>query len=320
MKTIAVLTSGGDAPGMNAAIRAVVRAAEHHGLEVYGIEQGYNGLIQGYIYPLDSRSVGDIINRGGTVLRTVRCKEFRTPEGRALAREQAIKHGLDGIVAIGGDGTFNGARLLAVEQGIPTIGIPGTIDNDLAYTDYTIGFDTAVNTVLDAIAKIRDTMTSHERISVVEVMGRACGEIAIHAGLTGGAECIIIPEVEWNIEDVAKKLTRAHEAGEIGSVVVVAEGAGKGADISEQIEKLTGIEARCTVLGYIQRGGTATARDTQLGCQFSERAVTLLKQGIGNRVVGIRNNEVLDMDIVEALEVKSQVNIELYNLANTLAL
>ncbi|MDD6204201.1 MAG: 6-phosphofructokinase [Firmicutes bacterium] len=319
MKRIGVLTSGGDAPGMNACIRAIVRTAIYHGMTPVGIERGFWGLIEDQMHDMDLRSVGDIINRGGTILKTARCLEFKTKEGQAVALENIRRRGIEGVVVIGGDGSFQGAQVLT-NYGIPAIGIPGTIDNDLAYTDYTLGFDTALNTILDAIRKIRDTMTSHDRVSVVEVMGNKCGDLALYSGLVGGAECIIIPERDWNIDDICATLLRGKERGKMASIVLLAEGCGSGHEISKVIEERTGMQARATVLGHIQRGGAPSARDTQLASMFGFYAVNLLDKGIGGQVVGIKDDQIFNMDIHEALKVEKEVNNNLYNLANVLSM
>ena len=319
MKRMGVLTSGGDAPGMNACIRAIVRTAIYHGMTPVGIERGFWGLIEDQMHDMDLRSVGDIINRGGTILKTARCLEFKTKEGQAVALENIRRRGIEGVVVIGGDGSFQGAQVLT-NYGIPAIGIPGTIDNDLAYTDYTLGFDTALNTILDAIRKIRDTMTSHDRVSVVEVMGNKCGDLALYSGLVGGAECIIIPERDWNIDDICATLLRGKERDKMASIVLLAEGCGSGHEISKVIEERTGMQARATVLGHIQRGGAPSARDTQLASMFGFYAVNLLDKGIGGQVVGIKDDQIFNMDIHEALKVEKEVNNNLYNLANVLSM
>lgn len=318
MKNIAVLTSGGDAPGMNAAIRAVVRSGINKGLRVFGIQRGYNGLIQGDLKEMKMSSVADIIHKGGTILRTARSEEFKTPEGRAKAVNVAKVFNIDGIVVIGGDGSFTGAQKLT-DEGIACIGIPGTIDNDLAYTDYTIGFDTAVNNVLDAINKIRDTSASHERVSIIEVMGRHCGDIALFAGICGGAESIIIPEVDFSIDEICRKLIQFKNRGKLHSIIVLAEGAGDGLQLEEQIRQKVDMEVRTTVLGYIQRGGNATASDRLLASRMGARAVDLLLEGQGGRVVGIRDNRIIDMDIHEALSMKSEFKKDLYELTGVLS-
>lgn len=263
MKRIGVLTSGGDSPGMNAAIRAVVRKAIFHGLEVYGVYNGYAGLISGKIEKLELGSVGDIIHRGGTKLYTARCEEFKTLEGQKKGIEQLKKHGIEGLVVIGGDGSYMGAKKLT-EHGFPCVGVPGTIDNDIPGTDFTIGFDTALNTVIDAIDKIRDTATSHERTYVIEVMGRHAGDIALWSGLAGGAESILIPEAGFEMDDIIGRLKRGHERGKKHSIIIVAEGVGSGVEIGKRIEELTQFETRVSVLGHIQRGGSPTAFDRVL--------------------------------------------------------
>ena len=319
MKKIGVLTSGGDAPGMNACIRAVVRTAIYHGMTPVGIERGFWGLIDNKMYDMDLRCVGDIINRGGTMLKTARCLEFKTKEGQEIAIKNIKERGIEGIVVIGGDGSFQGAQVLT-NYGIPAIGIPGTIDNDLAYTDYTLGFDTALNTILDAIRKIRDTMTSHDRVSVVEVMGNKCGDLALYSGLIGGAECIIIPERDYDMDTICSHLLRGKERGKMSAIVLLAEGCGSSHDISKQIEERTGMPARATVLGHIQRGGAPSARDTQLASMFGFYAVNLLYKGMAGQVVGIKDDQIFHMDIHSALKIENEVNNNLYNLANVLSM
>ncbi|MDE6411190.1 MAG: 6-phosphofructokinase [Clostridia bacterium] len=312
MKRIGLLTSGGDAPGMNAAIRAVVRTAIYYGIEVFGIERGYAGLIEDAIMPMEMRSVSDIVQRGGTKLRTARCLEMLTVDGQKQAVATLHKHGIEGLVVIGGDGSFRGAKCLAEDYGIPTIGIPGTIDNDLEYTDYTLGFDTAVNTCLDIINKLRDTMTSHERISVVEVMGRHCGDIALYAGITSGAEIIVVPEIAYNIEDIVTRINRSRANGKRSNIIVIAEGVMSAEAFAKQLQEVTTYSVRATTIGHIQRGGSPSMADRMLAAQFGNKAVHLLKDGIGNRVVGIRNNSIIDMDIIEAVSMKKKFNYELY--------
>ncbi|QEK11260.1 6-phosphofructokinase [Crassaminicella thermophila] len=319
MQTIGVLTSGGDAPGMNAAIRAVVRAGIYNNLKVMGIERGYAGLINGEIKEMDLSSVGDIIHKGGTILKTARCEEFKTDTGRNKALNVLNVFGIDGLVVIGGDGSFNGAQKLS-HLGIKTIGIPGTIDNDLAYTDYTIGFDTAVNTVLDAIGKIRDTSTSHERISIIEVMGRHCGDIALYAGLAGGAESVLLPEEAFEIDDICKKLIQGKARGKLHHIIMLAEGTGNAFELQKEILEKTGIDARVTVLGYIQRGGTPTAFDRILASKMGAKAVELLLKGKSSRVVGIKNNQLMDMDIYEALSQNREFDKEMYTLTKILSI
>ncbi len=319
VQRIGVLTSGGDAPGMNAAIRAVVRKGVFHGLEVYGILHGYAGLIRGEMNVMDLSSVADIIQRGGTKLFTARSDEFKTPEGRAKAVENLRQFGIDGLVVIGGDGSFRGARELS-HLGVHTIGIPGTIDNDIAGTDYTIGFDTAVNTVIDAIDKIRDTATSHERTYVIEVMGRDAGDIAMIAGLAGGAESILIPESPFDMENVLDKLRRGQERGKRHSIILVAEGVAKGMKIGEQIRLATGWEVRVTVLGHLQRGGSPSAFDRTLASRMGAYAVDLLRQGKTSQVIGLQGKDLVAIDIDEALSMKRKIDFSIYELASILSI
>ena len=314
MKRIGILTSGGDAPGMNAAIRAAVRYGIYAGMEVFGIERGYTGLLEDKFVLMSMRSVSDIIQRGGTILKTARCPEFKTKEGQATGIENLKKHSVEGLIVIGGDGSFMGAKALS-EQGFPAIGIPGTIDNDLAYTDYTLGFDTACNTILDAINKIRDTMSSHERVSIIEVMGRNCGDLALHAGLGGGAEVIIVPEHTVDINRIAERLLASKARGKSSAIVMLAEGAGHADDIAAQIKNATNLSVRSTVLGHLQRGGSPSMKDRFLGTSWGVHAVKLLEKGIGNRICGIRDNKIYDMDIVEGCNMKKPFDLELYNMA-----
>lgn len=312
MKRIGLLTSGGDAPGMNAAIRAVVRTAIYFGMEVYGIERGYAGLIEDKMMPMEMRSVSDIVQRGGTKLRTARCLEMLTVDGQKQAVATLERRGIEGLVVIGGDGSFRGAKCLTEDYGIPTIGIPGTIDNDLEYTDYTLGFDTAVNTCLDIINKLRDTMTSHERISVVEVMGRRCGDIALYSGIASGAEIIIVPEIPFDMEDIILRINRSRANGKHSNIIVLAEGVSTAEEFSKKLQAMTTYSVRGTTIGHVQRGGSPSMADRMLAAQFGNRAVRMLKDGIGNRVVGIRKNEIIDMDIIEAVSMKKTFNYELY--------
>ncbi len=318
MKKIGILTSGGDAPGMNAAIRSAVRCAICAGIEVVGIEKGYAGLLEKRFIPMTLRSVSDIIQRGGTILRTARCTEFTTPEGQQKGIDNLREAGIEGLIVIGGDGSFRGAKVLS-EKGFPTIGIPGTIDNDLAYTDYTLGFDTATNTVLDAIDKIRDTMSSHERISIIEVMGRHCGDIALYAGIGGGAEVIIVPEVKLTNEEIVDKLQEFRRSGKRSGIVILAEGAGNADELSKMLKEKTNLDIKASVLGHIQRGGSPTHQDRYLGTCFGARAVELLNAGIGNRIVGIKDNEIFDMDIIEGLSLPRKFRKDLYDLAAVVA-
>lgn len=319
MKNIAVLTSGGDSPGMNAAIRAVVRTSIYNDLKVFGVRKGFNGLIHGDVIQMDISSVADIIQRGGTILRTARCEEFETEEGQQKAINIADVFNFDGIIVIGGDGSLKGAKDLT-DKGIACIGVPSTIDNDLAYTDFTIGFDTAINTVLDAINKIRDTTTSHERISIIEVMGRKAGDIALYSGLAGGAESIIVPEVQFSCDDVCKKLLQGKNRGKLHSIIMLAEGVGKAPELAEEIHNKIGMDVRVTILGYLQRGGGPTAFDRILASRLGAKAVELLMQGKSGRAVGISNNKIIDEDINEALKMKKQFNTGMYELAKVLSI
>jgi 6-phosphofructokinase 1 len=304
---------------MNAAIRAVVRTGIYHGIKVMGIEQGYNGLINGNIMEMDLSSVGDIIHRGGTILRTARCEEFKTEEGRQKALTVLKVFGIEGLVVIGGDGSFQGAQKLS-HAGIKTIGIPGTIDNDLAYTDYTIGFDTALNTVLDSVSKIRDTSASHGRANIIEVMGRHCGDIALYSGLAGGAESIIVPEEDYDIDSICKKLIQGKNRGKLHSIIMLAEGIGNAFELGKEIEEKTGIETRVTILGHVQRGGSPTAFDRILASRMGAKAVELLMEGKSGRAIGIRNNKLIDMDIDEALAMEKKFDKETYELTNILSI
>ena len=314
MKNIAVLTSGGDAPGMNAAIRAVVRMGIISGFNVFGVRKGFRGLINGDFEKMNESSVSDIIQRGGTILQTARSEEFKTEEGQDKAAKMAKIFDIDGLVVIGGDGSFAGAKRLS-EKGVACIGVPGTIDNDLAYTDYSIGFDTAVNNVLDAINRIRDTSSSHERASIIEVMGRNSGDLALYAGLAGGAEGIIVPEMGFELDDICRLLIERKNKGKLHSIIILAEGAGDAKQLEQQIMENVDIEVRSTILGYIQRGGSTTAFDRILASRLGARAVELLAEGKSSRVVGIRDNKLIDMEIVEALGMKKVFPRELYELA-----
>ena len=315
MNTIGVLTSGGDAPGMNAAVRAVVRTAIAMGMNVKGVRRGYNGLIEGDIIDLDVRSVSDIIHRGGTVLYTARSPRFKTEEGMKEAIDNCKKFGIEGIVVIGGDGSYRGARDLSM-RGIPCVGVPGTIDNDISSTEYTIGFDTAMNTAMEMVDKIRDTAQSHDRCSVVEVMGRRAGYPARQTGIAVGATAILVPEVEHKVEDVIKKIRQTQKTGKKHFIIVVAEGVGGVEKIAEEIEKSTGIESRATVLGHVQRGGNPTVRDRVIATQMGYAAVKLLKDGIGNRVIGLKKGEIVNYDIYEALNMTKPFDDEMYEIAH----
>ena len=310
MKKIAVLTSGGDAPGMNAAIRATVRTALHYNMEVIGILEGYKGLLEENFINMEYRSVSDCMSKGGTVLRTARCLEFTTPEGVKKGVEIAKKHGIEGIVVIGGDGSFKGARALS-EAGLPTVGIPGTIDNDISCTEYTIGFDTALNTACECIDKLKDTCASHNRCSVVEVMGRHAGHIALELAIANGAEAFIIPEKEFNLQkDIIDKINNATKKGKSHFVIIIAEGIGNSHKIAAEIEKITNIETRATVLGHLQRGGDPSVFDRVMASRLGVRAIELLKEDIGNRVVAVKDRKIVDYNITEALEMKKDISEE----------
>lgn len=319
IKTIGVLTSGGDAPGMNAAIRSVVRTALAKGIKVMGIRKGYNGLLNGDVFEMDARSVSDIIQRGGTVLQTARCKEFMTAEGQQRGADMCRVFGIDGLVVIGGDGSFQGAEKLA-NLGINTIGIPGTIDLDIACTEYTIGFDTAVNTAMDAINKIRDTSTSHQRCSIVEVMGRNAGYIALWCAINSGAEMVLLPEMQKPSDDeIIKTIIENKHKGKKHFLIVVAEGVGGSDALAKTIEEVTGIETRATILGHLQRGGTPTAVDRMHASTMGAKAVDLLCEGKAKRVVSYVKGEYVDYDINEALTMKKELDMYMYNLSSTLS-
>lgn len=332
MRKIGVLTSGGDSPGMNAAVRAVVRTAIYHGLEVIGIRHGYAGLMEGDFIEMDRSSVGDIIHRGGTILLSARSEEFRTSEGRKQAYEQIKKVGMEGLVVIGGDGSFRGAQKLIEEFDFPVIGIPGTIDNDIACTDYTIGYDTAMNTILDAINKVRDTATSHERTFIIETMGRHAGILTLMSGLAGGAESMLIPERPTDLEQVIDKLKHGYDRGKLHSIILVAEGYGANfktnRDLSEsmafsigkRIQDETGLETRVIVLGHLQRGGSPTALDRILASRLGSRAVDLLIAGDRGKMVGIIHDEVKAFDIDYALSQRKDIKEDLMRLAHILSL
>lgn len=314
VKRIGVLTSGGDSPGMNAAIRAVARSALRQGIEVVGIRRGWSGLISGDIFKMDNSSVSQIINRGGTVLFTARCDEFRTEAGQQKAANTCKLLGLDGIVAIGGDGTFRGAQSLS-KFGINVVGIPGTIDNDIVCTDYTIGFDTAVNTAVECIDRLRDTMHSHERCAVVEVMGRHAGYLALYVGLAVGATAVLVPESKYDFNaHVAEKIRRARLSGKTNFTIVVAEGTHSAVDVGKQIEEELGLDPRVTILGHIQRGGTPTAKDRVMATRMGCEAVRLLAEGKTNRIICSRGEDLIDVDIDEGLAMKKTLNEEEFNV------
>ncbi len=313
--SIAVLTSGGDAPGMNAAVRAVVRSAINKNIQVYGVRRGYNGLLTGEVVQMNLRSVSDIIHRGGTMLCTARSEEYNTPEGVKKAADYCRSLGVNGVVVIGGDGSFRGARDLS-GAGIPCVGIPGTIDNDIACSEYTIGFDTAMNTALEMVDKIRDTAQSHDRCSVVEVMGRRCGDIALQTGIACGATSILVPEKPVDLDKmVVEKIINTKATGKRHFIVVVAEGVGGTEDIAKYIEEKTGIESRATILGHVQRGGSPTLRDRVVASAMGHHAVELLSSGVGDRVVALQGGNIVDLDITEALNMKRVFDEELYNIA-----
>ena len=317
IKTIGVLTSGGDAPGMNAALRAVVRAGLHYGKRMIGIFNGYKGLLENDMKELTYRDVSGIINRGGTVLKTARCREFLSSSGVQKAADNARAFGIDALVVLGGDGSFRGALELS-QHGFPVIGIPCTIDNDIGCSDYTIGFDTALNTACDAIDKIRDTCSSHDRCSVVEVMGRHAGYLAINVAVATGAEICLIPEKKFDLNDITDKIKETTEKGKTHFIVVVAEGVGGIEFIAENLEKQTGVECRPSTLGYIQRGGNPTVKDRVVASKMGLKAIDLLLEGIVNRVVVYKNTEIIDLDIVEALAMQKEFDNPLVDLAEVL--
>ncbi len=320
VKTIGVLTSGGDAPGMNAAIRAVVRKALSQGLKVKGINQGYKGLLNEEIVDMDARSVSDTISKGGTILYTARCSEFRTQEGQDLGAEICQKHGIDGLVVIGGDGSFAGAQQLAA-RGINTIGVPGTIDLDIACTDYTIGFDTAVNTAMEAIDKVRDTSTSHERCSIIEVMGRNAGYIALWCGIANGAEDILLPErYNYDEQELINNIINNRKRGKKHHIVINAEGIGHSTSMARRIEAATGVETRATILGHMQRGGSPTCRDRVYASVMGAYAADLLAEGKTNRVVAFRDGEYKDFDIDEALSMQKDISEYMVRVAKAMTI
>lgn len=319
IRRIGVLTSGGDAPGMNAAVRAVVRAATAKGIDVLGIRRGYNGLINGDVVELNARSVDGISKKGGTILYTARCMEFMTPEGLEKAVNTCKYLGLDAIVTIGGDGTFKGAKTLT-DAGVPAIGVPGTIDNDITCTDYTIGYDTAQNTAIEAIDKLSDTMQSHERCSIVEVMGRAAGHLALNVGIANGATAILVPEKTIDVEkDIVEKMRAGKICGRNHHVIILAEGFGNVDEIAKQIHDLTGIETRLTILGHIQRGGSPTAMDRVIATTMGAHAVEIIIEGKQNRIVAFKNNKVIDLDITEGLAMEKGLDEQLYNVSKLIS-
>ena len=318
VKTIGILTSGGDAPGMNAAIRACVRKGIQNGLTIKGIERGYSGLLQEEIIDMDKHSVSDIIQRGGTILGTARCEEMRTKEGQEEAARICRKHGIDGLVVIGGDGSYRGALALS-RLGINAIGLPGTIDLDIACTDYTIGFDTAINTAMQAIDKVRDTSSSHERCSIIEVMGRNAGYIALWCGIANGAEDILLPEkYDYDEQKIVDNIINNRKHGKKHHIIINAEGIGHSTSMARRIEAATGIETRATILGYMQRGGSPTCKDRYYASMMGARAVELLHEGKSNRLVAYKHGEFVDYAIQEALQMKKDINEEQYRIAKLL--
>ena len=319
-RKVAVLTSGGDAPGMNPCIRACVRLGIYNGFEMYGVHRGYQGLIDDNIELMNSRSVSDIIQRGGTFLKTARCAEFNEKEGREKAYKNLEKRGIKDLIVIGGDGTFRGAKDLATEFDINVIGIPGTIDNDLAYTDYTLGFDTACNTVLWAINSLRDTMCSHDRCALLEVMGRKCGDIALYAGICGGAEYILVPEVPYDLDKIAEGLAESQKKGKTSNLIVFAEGAGDRDEICKYLKEKAGVHITKTILGHIQRGGSPTMADRMMASRMAQRAIELIQINTRARVIGIIDNKITDVNIVEALDMPRKPVSKTYKLAEILSL
>ena len=313
MKRIAVLTSGGDSPGMNAALRAVVRNGIEHDMEVFAVHSGYEGLIDNKFERMSRRSVADTLQRGGTIIKTARSKRFHDPENRKIAYKNLEKLKIEGLVVIGGNGSLEGARILSEESDVLVMGLPGTIDNDLAYTDYTIGFDTAVNTVLDAITKIRDTSSSHDRSTVIEVMGRHCGDIALYSGIAGGAEVVLLPEVEMPLEEVVEKVKEGIECGKLHNIIIKAEGYPVSShELIRVLKKETGQDVKLVVLSYLQRGGSPTFRDRMLATDCGMMAVELLSQGIGNRAIGEVNGKIVHLDLAKALKAKRSLREELF--------
>ncbi len=319
MKSIGLLTSGGDAPGMNAAIRAIVRTCVFSGIRAMGIRFGYDGLIRGDISELKVSSVADIIQRGGTMLGSARSMEFKTQVGVDKAITVLRDFDIDGVIVMGGDGSFKGAKSLS-EAGIKTIGIPCTIDNDMGYTDYTIGFFTAVETIVEAISKIRDTSSSHGRGNVIEVMGRRCGDLALYSGVASGAESIVVPEMGYNIDEIINRVISGKRRGKLHHIIVLAEGAGNAFELAEQIEKATEVTTKVTVLGHVQRGGNPAAFDRLMASQMGNMAVKLLLEGKSNRALGSRMNQLFDMDIMEAVSIENKLNYDLYEIAKELSI
>ena len=320
IKTIGVLTSGGDAPGMNAAIRAVVREGINRGMKVKGIYQGYKGLLNEEFVDMDARSVSDTISRVGTILYTARCAQMRTPDGQKAAADVCRRHGIEGLVVIGGDGSFAGAEKLS-EQGINTVGVPGTIDLDIACTDYTIGFDTAINTAMEAIDKVRDTSTSHERCSIIEVMGRNAGYIALWCGIANGSEDILLPETyDYDEQKLINNIIDCRKRGKRHHIIINAEGIGHSSSMARRIEAATGVETRATILGHMQRGGSPTCRDRVFGSMMGAYAADLLADGKTNRVVGFYHGEYVDFDISEALAMQKHLPEDMVRVSKALSI
>ncbi|MDU6546961.1 6-phosphofructokinase [Anaerococcus vaginalis] len=318
MKTIGILTSGGDAPGMNSAIRAAVRTALNNGMRVKGIRNGYDGLMKGDIYEMNVSSVADIIHKGGTILGTARSTEFKNAEGQKRGAQILKDYGIEGLIVIGGDGSFKGAKALS-DLGIKTIGIPGTIDNDMGYTDFTIGFFTAIETVTDAIGKLRDTSSSHGRAVVIEVMGRNCGDLALFSGLAGGAESIIVPEHKFSIDEIVEKVNHGRKRGKLHHLIVLAEGVGNPYTVAKEVEERSGVETKVTVLGHVQRGGSPSSADRLLGSIMGATAAELLNEEKTNIALGYTNGKINQVSIDEAVSMKSDFNEDLYKLANKLS-
>ncbi len=320
MKKIAILTSGGDSQGMNNAVRAVAKTAISKGIDVYGIRRGYKGMLEGQIFPLTSLDVSGIADRGGTILLSARLPEFKDPSVRAKAAQNLKEKGIDGLVVIGGDGSFHGAHLLYEEHGIKTIGIPGTIDNDIAGTDYTIGYDTALNIILDAVSKIKDTAISHERTYLVEVMGRNCGDLALYSAIAGGASGVLIPEIKSSIDDLAEVIKFRREQGKLYDIIVVAEGVGNVVEIQKELAEKVDTSIRVTILGHVQRGGAPTAFDRILATRLGVRAVELLIEGKGGLMVGLQSEEVTTHPLSYAWENYSKSSYKDYEIASMLSL
>ena len=320
MERIAVLTSGGDAPGMNAAVRAVVRAALNNKMDIYGIERGYAGLVKGEITRLSHRSVSGLIHKGGTFLRTARCPDFKDIEVQRQAVEALSAYDIEGLVVIGGDGTFRGAKDLSDNFGIKVMGIPGTIDNDMSYTDYTIGFDTAVNTVLWAINNLRDTMHSHDRVCLLEVMGRQCGDIALYAGVAGGVEYVLVPEIKYDLDQISANVKKSYLRGKTSNMIILAEGAGNRDEIAAYVQEKSGIPVKVINFGYIQRGGSPNMMDRVLAARFGYKAVELLKENSDSMAIGIRDNNLVTVPFAEIGQHTKKFDEELYNIAHVLSL